>query len=208
MAFYLAQAAGLLNGAFPWSVNSVLQSSGSEAAVAAAFDTAFRSIWTNTAFKVYIPVLVTIEQTSVSTASATFKQTTKTTTTGTLAGDGGASVSLPFHTTEIATFRTAQATKWGRGRWYFPPLTATSLAASGFEILAATQTAMAGAITAYFTSVGASYSHVILHRRATTGGARAAFTTDTVTACDIPNTFAVQRRRADKIVASRIAVTV
>lgn len=208
MAFYLAQAAGLLNGAFPWSVNAVLSSSGSEATVAAEFDTAFRGIWTNTAFKVYIPVLVTIEQTSVATASATFKQTTKTTTVATTAGDGGASVALPFHTCEIVTFRTAQATKWGRGRWYFPPLTATALGTDGFEILAAAQTAMEGALTAYFAAVGATYEHVIVHRKATAGGARAAYTTDPVVAADIPNIFAVQRRRADKLVATRLSVTV
>ena len=61
---------------------------------------------------------------------------------------------------------------------------------------------------AYFTSVGSTYTHVILHRKATAGGARAAYTTDTVTAADIPSTFAVQRRRADKLVPSRLSVTV
>ena len=207
MAFYLAQVAGLLNTSFPWSMNAVLSSSGSEAAVATAFDTAIRDVFTDATFKTYIPTTVEITETSVATAGATFLQTTKTTTVATTAGTA-AGVSLPYHTCEILTFRTASATKWGRGRWYFPPLAVGALAADGFTILAAAQTAMQGAFDAYFTAVGSSYQHVILHKKTTAGGARLAFSTDTVTHADIPSTFAVQRRRADKLVPSRLSVTV
>jgi hypothetical protein len=206
MAFYLAQASGLLNADFPWSVNSVLQSSESEAALATAFDNAFRAIWLNVTLKPYIPTTVTIEETSVSTASAVFKQTTKTTNSSSTAGTSS-SAALPYHTCEIVTFRTASATRWGRGRWYLPPLATNALAADGYSILAAAQTALQDGLNAYFTSAGASYNHVILHRRATAGGARAAFSTDPITAADIPSTFAVQRRRADKLVPSRLSVT-
>lgn len=207
MAFYLAQVAGLLNSAAPWSMNAVLESSGSEAAVATAFNTAIRACFTNATLAPYIPTTVEITQTSVSTASATFKQTTKTTTVATTAGTG-TDAALPFGTTEIITFRTASATRWGRGRWYFPPLGFNALAASGFEILAAAQTALQDGMNAYFTSVGSSYQHVILHKKATKGGTRGAFTTDVVTAADIPSTFAIQKRRGDKIVPSRISITV
>lgn len=207
MAFYLAQAAGLLSSTFPWSMNAVLSGSASEAATATAFDTAFRAIFTQASLAPYIPTTVEITQTSVSTAGATFLQTTKTTTVATTAGTG-TDGALPFHTTEIITFRTANATKWGRGRWYFPPLGYNALAAGGFQILAAAQTALQDGLNAYFTSVGSTYQHVILHKKTTAGGARLAFSTDVVTKCDIPSTFAVQRRRADKIVPSRLSVTV
>ena len=207
MAFYLAQAAGLLNTSFPWSVNAVLSSSNSEGAVATAFDTAFRGIFTNATLAPYIPTTVEVTQTSVSTASATFKQTTKTTHTTTTAGTG-TSAALPFHTAAVITFRTANATKWGRGRWYLPCLGTNALAASGFDMLAAAQTALSGAMTAYFTAVGTSYTHVILHRRNTAGNARLAFTTDTVVAGDVSNAFAVQRRRADKLGVTRSSFTV
>lgn len=206
MAFYLAQVSGLLNAAFPWSMNSVLESSGSEAAVATAFNTAIRACFTNATLAPYIPTTVEITATSVSTASATFKQTTKTTTVATTAGTG-TSAALPFRTCEVITWRTASATKWGRGRWYFPPLGTNALAASGFEILAAAQTGLQDGMNAYWTSVGASYQHVILHKKATAGGARAAYSTDIVVAADIPNTFATQKRRADKIVPSRLSIT-
>lgn len=206
MAFYLAQASGLLNADFSWSVNSVLSSSNSEAAVATAFNTAFRAIWTTSSLAPYIPTTVTITQTSVSTASAVFKQTTKTTTTATTAGTSS-SAALPYGVSEIVTFRTANATKWGRGRWYLPPLATNALAASGFSILAAAQTALQAGLNAYFTSVGTSYTHVILHRKATAGGVRPAYSTDSVTAADIPSSFAIQKRRADKLVPSRLSIT-
>jgi hypothetical protein len=207
MAYYLAQVSGLLNSAFPWSMNAVLSAAASESTVSTTFDTAIRGVFTNTAFKAYIPTTVEITSTSVSTASATFRQTTKTTVSSTTAGDSS-SIGLPYHTCEILTFRTSYATKWGRGRWYFPPLATNALDTDGFSILAAAQTAMEGAFTAYFTAVGSIYQHVILHKKATAGGGRAAYTTDTVAAADIPSSFAVQRRRADKLVPSRLSVTV
>lgn len=207
MAFYLAQVSGLLNSAAPWSMNAVLSSSGSEGAVATAFDTAIRACFTNGTLAPYIPTTVEITETSVSTASPTFKQTTKTTITSTTAGTG-TDAALPFGTCEIITWRTASATRWGRGRWYFPPLGFNALAASGFEILAAAQTALKDGMNAYFTSVGSSYQHVILHKKETKGGTRLADTTDVVTAADIPSTFAIQKRRGDKIVPSRMSITI
>lgn len=205
MAFYLAQASGLLNAAFPWSMNFVLSSNNSEAAVSTAFNTAIRGVFTNAALDIYIPPTVEITATSVSTASPLFKQTTKTTVTAVTAGVS-ASISLPYQICEILTFRTPFATKWGRGRVYFPPLAVNALAPGGFTILPAAQTALQTAWNAYFTAVGASYQHVILHRKATSGAGRMAFTTDTVSAADIPSTFAVQTRRADKLVPSRLSV--
>lgn len=207
MTFYLAQASGLVGGTFGWSVNSVLSSSGSEAAVATAFDTSFRAIWTQASLAPYIPTTVTITSTSVSTASAQFKQTTKTVHSSITAGTS-ANPALPYHTCEIITFRSAFATKWGRSRWYLPPLATNALAAGGFSILAAAQTALVNGLNAYWTSVGSSYTHVILHRKATLHGDRAAFSTDPVVASDCPNTFAQQRRRADKIVPTRSTITV
>jgi hypothetical protein len=207
MAYYLAQASGLLNSAFPWSMNFVLSATESESAISALFNTAIRGVFTDTELTAYIPTTVEMTETSVSTASPTFKQTTKTTVTATTAGTG-TSVGLPYQVSEILTFRTSFATKWGRGRCYFPPLGVNALAAGGFTILVAAQDALQHAWNGYFTAVGATYQHVILHKKATAGGARAAYTTDTVAFADIPSTFAVQTRRADKLVPSRVSVTV
>ncbi len=207
MAYYLAQVSGLLNSAFPWSMNFTLSATESESAISALFNTAIRGVFTDVDLAPYIPTTVEISATSVSTASATFKQTTKTTVNATTAGTS-ASISLPYQVCEIITWRTSFATKWGRGRSYFPPLAVNALAAGGFEILAAAQTAMQHAWNGYFTAVGATYQHVLVHKKATAGGARPADSTDTVSAADIPITFAVQTRRADKLVPSRLSVTV
>jgi hypothetical protein len=185
----------------------VLESSGSESAVAVVFDTAARGVFTNATLAPYIPTTVEIIQTSVSTASANFKQTTKTITVSTTAGTSS-SAALPYHTCEILTLRTAYATRWGRGRLYFPPLATNALAADGFSILAAAQTALKDGWDAFFTDVGSSFTVQLLHRKPTAGGARAANSVDTVTGADIPNIFSVQRRRADKLVPSRLTVTV
>lgn len=207
MAFYLAQVSGLLNASFPWSMNAVLSSNNTESAVSTAFDAAIRGVFTNATLAPYIPSTVTVDETSVSTASSEFKQTTKTVVTGSDAGTSS-SLALPYHTCEIITFRTAYATRWGRGRWYFPPLATNALAADGFSILAAAQDAMQTAFNAYFAAVGSSYTHQILHRKTTAGDGRSAYTTDQVATVDIPSTFAVQRRRADKLVPTRVSVTV
>lgn len=206
MAFYLAQVAGTLFSSASWSMNAVLSSALSEGSVATAFDTAIRACFTNVTLAPFIPGNVEITQTSVSSASATFKQTTKTTTIATTAGTG-TDAALPFATCEIITFRTASATRWGRGRWYFPPLGYNALGAGGFELTSGAQTALKDGLNAYFTSVGSTYQHVILHKKATKGGTRTAYSTDLVTAADIPSSFAQQRRRGDKIVPSRMSIT-
>lgn len=175
--------------------------------MASAFDTAYRAIFTTSGLTTYIPTTVEITETSASTMSPGFTQTTKTTTTATTAGTG-TDAALGYRVCEIITFRTAFATRWGRGRWYFPPLGYNALAADGYSLLAAAQTALAAGLTAYFTSVGSQYTHVILHRRQTQGGTRGSFSTDTVVKADVPSTFANQRRRGDKIVPTRDAITV
>jgi hypothetical protein len=206
MTYYQVSAQGLLNSAFPWSNNAIVFSTASEAAVAAAFNTAYRAIFTNATLAPYIPTTVEVTETSASTMSPIFTQTTKTSTTATTAGTG-TDGALGYRVSEVITFRTAQATRWGRGRWFFPSLGYNALAADGFTILAAAQTALQDGLNAYFTAVGSTYDHQILHRKATAGGLRAAYSLDSVVACDIPNTFANQRRRADKVVPARLSVT-
>lgn len=207
MAFYLAQASGLLGGTFPWSVNAVLSSTSSESAVATNFSAAFAAFFTESALAPYIPTTVTLTETSVSTASPTFKQTTKTTTPVSHAGTA-TGVAMPYFVSEIVTFRTASATRWGRGRWYLPPLAVGALATGGYSLLPAAQTALQAGMNAYFAAVGTNYTHVIVHKKATSGGTRPADSSDPVVAADIPSTFSVQSRRGDKLVPSRLSVTV
>jgi hypothetical protein len=207
MTYYLLQAAGDLAGSFPWSINAFGESSSSEATVANSWDGSFRAIWSNETLAPYIPTTVTITSTSASTASATFKQTTKTTTSSSTAGTS-TSPALPYHTCEIVTLRSSLAKRSGRGRWYLPPFATNALAADGFSILAAAQDALEGALTTFFSAISPTITLGVKHLKASEDGTTTAYSMSQIVACDIPNTFAVQRRRADKLVPTRVSVSV
>lgn len=207
MTYYLLQASGTLSGSFPWSINAFGESSSSESTVANAWDGNFREIWTNETLAPYIPTTVEITETSASTASSTFKQTTKTTTASTTAGTS-TSPSLPYHTCEIVTLRSALAKRSGRGRWYLPPFATNALAADGFSLLAAAQDALEGALTTFFSGITPTITLGVKHLKNSSDGTTTAYTMSQIVACDIPNTFAVQRRRADKLVPTRVSVSV
>jgi hypothetical protein len=61
---------------------------------------------------------------------------------------------------------------------------------------------------AFFTALGGTVNVMILHRKQALNNGPAPYTTDPVTTCDIPQAFAVQRRRADKLTETRLSVTV
>lgn len=207
MAYYLCQLGGVIGDSFPWSMRMVTQSALSESGVAALWDAASVALWTDVTLKTYIPTDAKLGYTSVSTASASFKQTTKTLTGHATAGTS-ASPSLPYHTCEIITFRTAFSTRWGRGRWYFPALASNALASGGGVIASAAQTALQGAMAAFFVSLTSSVTPMILHRYGADGGVITPDSLSTITGGDIPETFATQRRRADKLVPTRVSFAV
>jgi hypothetical protein len=201
MPFYLHSANGLLNGAFPWSFHAVSSSSATESAAQTSWDAGVLALWNQASLNPFIPTTVTLTQTSTSTANASFKQTTKTATNHSLAGTGTGA--LPYEIAEVITLRTAQATKYGHGRWYLPCLAPSALATGGYILSSAAQTAIKAGADALFTSITPTLTLQILHRRATLHGP-GANTTDPVISHDIPIKFAVQRRRADKLVPSRL----
>lgn len=207
MTFYLLQVAGTLAGSFPWSINAFGESSSSESTVANVWDGAFREVFTTTGLEAYIPTTVEITQTSASTASSTFKQTTKTVNSSTTAGTS-TSPALPYHTCEIVTLRSALAKRSGRGRWYLPPLASNALAADGFSIIAAAQDDLESAFTTFFSTISPTITLGVKHLKTSADGTTTAYSMSQIVAADIPNTFAVQRRRADKLVPTRVSVSV
>lgn len=207
MANYLLSFGGLIDTSFPWSCNCVGVSSSTEAAVEAVWDAAVVALWTHASLAAFFPTTTELTFSSTSTASALFKQTTKTTLGHATAGTS-ASPSLPFHVAEVVTIRSALATRYGRGRFYLPPMADNALAAGGFTMLAAAQTALQAGMDAFFTALGGNPVLQILHRHGGGGGARAPLSLDPVVACDVSDGFVTQRRRADKRVPARITVTV
>lgn len=205
MTNYLHVVSGNLNGSFPWS-NRIYSSSGlAEGAAQTAWNNAITAFWSSAAFKALMPTTLNITASYTSTMNASWKQTTKTTNTLALAGTA-ATAAMPYETCAILTLRTSQATKFGHGRWYIPTPAATAMAAAGYIWSAAFTAALAGAWNALTASNAGSLSFQLLHRTGTKTGP-GALTIDQLHNADASDEIAVQRRRGDKRVPIRTAVT-
>lgn len=204
MPNYLHKAGGLLSGGFPWSIGMVSVSSSAEAAAQTTWDNGIVAMWTNAGFAALIPSGTTLTYTSTSTASTAFKQTTKTMTTHSTAGT--ATQGNPYQVAEVVTWRTSQATKWGRGRWYLPGVGTNALATGGYLLSAAAVASLVTGVNAGLTIWVASLNFQVLHRKNTLSGP-AADTLTPIFSGDISNKLVIQRRRADKLVPTRNALT-
>lgn len=204
MPNYLHKAGGTLSGGFPWSIGIVSTSTATESAAHTNWDSGVVAMWGLAAFNALMPAGTILTYTSTSTASAAFKQTTKTTTTHNTAG--AATQGLPFQDAMVVTWRTLQATKWGRGRWYLPAFGPTGLATSGYVLSAAAESTLVTAVNAGLTVWFGTLAFQILHRKATLSGPGALTLTPVATG-DVANKLVIQRRRADKFVPTRSALT-
>ena len=204
MPNYLHQAGGTIGSGFPWSISMVSTSSSSESAAQTVWDNGVVAMWTSSGFAGLVPAGTLLTYTSTSTANAVFKQTTKTMTDHSTAGT--ATASLPYQVAEIVTWRSALATKYGRGRWYLPPLGPGALATAGLVLSATAITDIVTAVNAGLTVWVASLNFQILHRKDTLSGPLA----DTLTPIsggDVADKLVIQRRRGDKYVPVRTALT-
>lgn len=204
MPNYLHKAGGTLSGGFPWSIGMVSTSSSNEAAAQSAWNSAISAMWGVSGWLALVPSTVELTYTSTSTADASFRQTTLTRNTLAIVGTGSAG--LPYHVAEVVTWRTANATKWGRGRWYLPPMTAASLASGGFVLAAGSVTEIVAAVNAAIASWIGTLNMQILHRKGSLSGP-GANTLTPITGGDVSDALVTQRRRADKLVPTRTALT-
>lgn len=204
MPNYLLVASGQIGGSFPWSLRMYATASGSEAAVETTWSSGIAAMFNATGFNGILPNTVNVNSTYTSTMDASWKQTTKTQTSASLTG--GAAQSLPWHVAEVVTWRTALATRYGRGRWYLPCLGSGSLATAGGKMSATAQTDIVTAVNALLAITVPSIQFVILHRRGTKTGP-GPLTTTPIISGDVPDGYDVQRRRADKYVPARTSLT-
>jgi hypothetical protein len=204
MPNYLHKAGGTLSGGFSWSIGMVSVSSGDESAAQSAWDTGVTAMWGSASYLALLPTGTSLTYTSTSTASADFKQTTKTTTTH--ADPGGAAQGLPFQAANVVTWRTASFTKWGRGRWYLPSVGSTGLATAGYVLSATALTDIQTAVNAGLTNWVGTLNFQILHRKATLSGP-GALTLTPIASGDVADKLVIQRRRGDKYVPTRAALT-
>lgn len=204
MPNYLHTAGGTLEGGFPWSIGMVSVSSDSESAAQTVWDNGVVAMWGSAAFNALIPTGTILTYTQTSTANTSFKQTTKTTNTHSTPGTG--TTGLPFQVAEVVTWRTAQATKWGRGRWYLPPIGTGALATGGFVLSSTAVGDIVAAVNAGLTVWVAALNFQVLHRKNTLTGP-VANTLTPIFSGDVSNKLVIQKRRADKFVPTRTALT-
>lgn len=207
MTFYLHKAIGIGADAQPWSFGLVSSGSVSEAAAQTTWAAAVDGFFTTTAVAALYSTAVSITATSTSTASPLFKQTTKTSTLATHAGTA-TTQELPSQVAMVVTIRSAASTKSGHGRLFLPAPVAAALAVgTGGHLSAGSVTTLSTALGVMFTAlVTGGLSPLILTRRKTING-QGALTTQQVTAIDMPNKLAIQRRRGDKIIPVRTTVS-
>lgn len=204
MPNYLHTAGGTLEGGFPWSIGMVSTSTDGESAAQTVWDNGVVAMWDTAAFNALMPAGTILTYTSTSTANAFFKQTTKTSTTHNTPGT--ATAGLPYQVGEVVTWDTAQATKWGRGRWYLPPIGVSALATAGFVLSATAVSDIVTAVNAGLTVWVASLNFQILHRKNTLTGP-SANTLTPIASGTVSNKLVIQRRRGDKFVPTRTALT-
>lgn len=203
MADYLLQAGGNI-GTFPWSFTMKATSSATESAVETAWGAGIAAMFNSAGYKALLSEDTELTYTSTSTADAAWKQTTKTETSHAISGTGDGA--LPYQVSAVVTWRTAQATKWGHGRWYTPAMAPASLDATGFIYSAAATAALVTAVNAAITTWGTTFAPCILHRKGTISGP-GALTTTPITGGDVSNKPAIQRRRGDKYTVIRSALS-
>lgn len=205
MTTYLHTAQGTLDGSFPWSIHAISSSSASESAAETAWAAGMVALFGDATYKTFLPAMTSMTETSTSTADATFHQTTKTSTTHAVVGTS-ASPAIGFRSCAIVTLRTAQSTRWGRGRWFTPGMATNALATNGYFYSAAATGAFAAAVTGAFNAWNATLQ-IQIGRRVATKHGPGAFTLTPVNGGDVSDEIATQRRRADKRVPTRTGWT-
>lgn len=185
-----------LNGTFPGEVWSFgLHTSGSLALAAA--QTAWQTAVTAFFSTAYAATLATTtEATEASTAeldAGTGKQISKVSDPVNFAGTSTAE-SLPFQCAPVVSFRTALATRAGRGRIYAPSLAVDQLADG--RMTAGAQAALADSAAAMLSSLNGAGMSPVLFSRTT-------HATQQILRLDVGDVIDTQRRRRNKLVEVR-----
>lgn len=203
MTNYLHKASGVLSSGAFWSFGLKSTGSISESAAETAWSSAVNAFFATAGVAALYSTGMELTATSTSTASSTWKQTTITRTSHTAAGSA-ATQELPDQDAMIVTYRSANATKSGHGRWFLPAPVAAALAVgTGGHLSTGSTTTLTGALATLRNSlVTAGLSPVILTRKATLSGLPA-FNTQAVTTWELVHTLGVQTRRGDKLVPLR-----
>src|SRR5215467_1351123 len=205
MPHYRLTAQGTLPAGDIWMTSLIAIPTGGQdaAAMLASWVTAWDLAWNGTGssddIKSLVKTTVTTDELVATQVGDDGKNITQAVASASLAGTA-TDDSMPQETSPVVSLRTSNASKRGRGRMYWPPLTEASNAGNG-EMVSGSQSQLAAAAQNLVQSLnGASMNVVVFHRDLVTS--------DNVTAVDVANLFRVQRRRQKSVPTSRVRLTV
>lgn len=183
---------------------SAFNAAGTVAGAAAAWSTAVRLMWNGVAspadsIKQLIPTTSGIDISSATEIDPlTGKNLGQVQTAETLVGTD-ASGPLPPQCSIVVSMRTALFNKSGRGRFYLPTFGVDVLAAGRLPTTARLQTTTAAQKMVQSLN-GAGYTVCIYHRTTKTH--------DNVVSVNVGDVYDTQRRRRDKLIESRLSLSV
>lgn len=180
-----------------WSCTLYTSGAGTLAAAEATWVTAVEAFWTGGLDAIVTPDVSVTELSTASIDPATGGQMSRLSDDVSLPGVAAGEM-LPFQCATSISWRTALATRAGRGRIYLPPL-AVSVVDSG-RLSAGAATTVAGAAGDLVAGLDSGGLSLILF-------GRDSHTQTPVTAGDVGNVIDTQRRRRSKLVEARTPVT-
>lgn len=206
MTNFRCTVSGLIGGTLPWSNRIHVEGATAESTLAVDFAASITALYTTAVngLENFMSSDVTVTEVLVTTLNATMHQTTGTVEPITVAGTD-ANPSLPWDTAEIITWRTAQLTHYGHGRWYLPPFAEDQIAAH--VIKPATTAKMKLVLDPFFASLGSAGVTPFLYNGRTLKDGTPPYRVTNIINYDISDKPARQRRRVSKITPTRVIGT-
>jgi hypothetical protein len=206
MTNYRCEVFGLIGGDFQWSNRIHVSGATAESTLATDFAAAVSALYTTATngLQNFMSTDVTVTGVLVTTLNSTFHQTTGTDAALTIAGTDE-NASLPWHNAEVITWRTAQRTKWGHGRWYLPPFAEDQITAH--VIKAATTAKMKIVFDAFYGAFAAASVTPFIYNDKVRKDGTPPYTVTPITNYDISDKPGTQRRRVSKIQPTRVVGT-
>lgn len=189
-----------LIGTFPgeqWSIGMHSVGVGDLTAAQTAWTTAVNALWADWDTLLCTDVEA-IEASTAALSETTGLQLTKTSGTLALAGTN-ATACLPFQCAPVVSFRTAVATRAGRGRLYAPSLGVDQQA--GGTLIAGAQTALLNGAVAMINGLSGGGFTASLFSQTTKAQT-------TITSVDVGNIIDTQRRRRNQLIETRVSANV
>lgn len=197
MALFRHQASGIVPGE-SWSFSLHTTGELSLAAAHTSWTDSTGTAWTGGLDGVMAPDVVMTEVSTAELDVTTGGQTTRVIGDVSRPGVDAGSM-LPFQCAPAVSFRTAFATRWGRGRLYLPPPAASVLSAGRLSEVA--QDVILGAMQALFAGLqGDGLTPVIW--------SRTRLETTTIVSIDVGDVIDTQRRRRGSLIEERVSAAV